>query len=56
MGNARMNALEYAYNTLVNIKKKSKVVKVVKKKAEFHELKSMRKPQEKSRKERRTNL
>jgi 1,2-phenylacetyl-CoA epoxidase PaaB subunit len=38
MGNARMNALEDAYNTLVNIKQ-SKEVKVVKK-AEFHELKS----------------
>jgi hypothetical protein len=30
MGNARMNALEDAYNTLVNIKK-SKEVKVIKK-------------------------
>ena len=38
MGNARMNALEDAYNTLVNIKK-SKEIKVVKK-ADFHELKS----------------
>ena len=38
MGNSKMNALEDAYNTLVNIKK-SKEVKVVKK-AEFHELKS----------------
>ena len=38
MGNSRMNALEDAYNTLINIKK-SKEVKVVKK-AEFHELKS----------------
>jgi len=38
MGNARMNALEDAYNTLVNIKN-SREVKVVKK-AEFHELKS----------------
>ncbi len=38
MGNARMNALEDAYNTLVNIKN-SREVKVVKK-AKFHELKS----------------
>ena len=38
MGSARLNALEDAYNTLVNIKK-SKEVKVVKK-AEFHELKT----------------
>ena len=38
MGNSKMNALEDAYNTLVNIKK-SKEVKVVKK-TEFHELKS----------------
>jgi hypothetical protein len=38
MGNARMNALADAYNTLVKIKK-SKEVKVVKK-AEFHELKT----------------
>ena len=38
MGNARMNALEDAYNTLVNIKN-SREVKVVKK-ADFHELKS----------------
>ena len=38
MGNARMNALEDAYNTLIKIKK-SKEVKVFKK-AEFHELKS----------------
>jgi 1,2-phenylacetyl-CoA epoxidase PaaB subunit len=38
MGSARMNALEDAYNTLVNIKK-SREVKVVKK-ADFHEMKS----------------
>jgi hypothetical protein len=37
MGNARMNALEDAYNTLVNIKKSSKEVI---KKSEFHELKT----------------
>ena len=38
MGSAKLNTLEDAYNTLVNIKK-SKEVKVVKK-AEFHELKT----------------
>ncbi len=38
MGNSRTNALEDAYNTLVNIKK-SNEVKVVKK-ADFHEMKS----------------
>ncbi len=38
MSSARMNALEDAHNTLVNIKK-LKEVKVVKK-AEFHELKT----------------
>ena len=38
MGSARMNALEDAYNTLVNIKK-YREVKVVKK-ADFHEMKS----------------
>jgi hypothetical protein len=41
MGSARMNALEDAYNTLVNIKK-SKEVKVIKK-TDFHEMKSNKK-------------
>jgi hypothetical protein len=38
MGNARMNVLEDAYNTLINIEK-SKEVKVIKK-ADSHEMKS----------------
>ena len=54
MGSSRMSALEDAYNTLNNIKK-SKEIKVVKK-AEFHELKPRKEPQEKPRKERRINL
>jgi hypothetical protein len=53
MGNAWMNALEDAYNTLVNMKK-SKEVKEVKK-AEFHELKSNEKTKRKSMKEKKIN-
>ncbi len=53
MGNARINALEDSYNTLVHIKK-SKEVKVVKR-AEFHDLNSNEKTSEKSKKEMKTN-
>ena len=53
MGNARMNALDDAYNTLVNIKN-SREVKVVKK-AEFHELKSNEKTKREIMKEKKIN-